>query len=74
MTHPTTTAPPIFRNATNRTVYEELASLLGQVASVHTLSIRLGMSEARVRSTLGQLRNRGLVDRVDGTPSVWEVV
>ena len=65
---------PTFRNETNRIVFEELDSLLGSVASVHSLSIRLGISEARVRSTLSQLRQRGLVDRVDGTPSVWEVV
>tara|TARA_R100000329_G_scaffold145145_1_gene130419 strand:+ start:745 stop:975 length:231 start_codon:yes stop_codon:yes gene_type:complete len=70
----TTTDRPAFRNATNRTVFEELELLLGSVASVHTLSIRLGLSEARVRSTLFQLRQRGLVDRVDGTSSVWEVV
>ena len=73
MTNPTTTDRPAFRNATNRIVYEELNSLLGSVASVHTLSIRLGLSEARVRSTLSQLRQRGLVDRVDDTSSVWEI-
>ena len=72
-TYTTTTDRPAFRNATNRIVFEELESLLGSVASVHTLSIRLRLSEARVRSTLSQLRQRRLVDRVDGTSSVWEI-
>lgn len=71
---PAPTEAPTFRNETTRAVYEELDSLLGSVASVHTLSIRLGISEAKIRSTLSRLRQRGLVDRVDGTPSVWEVV
>lgn len=64
---------PVFRNETNRAVFDELDSLLGKVASVHTLSTRLGLSESKVRSTLSRLSQRGLVNRVDGTPSVWEV-
>lgn len=64
---------PTFRNQTLEAVFTELDSLLGKVASVHTLAVRLSIQEQTVRTTLSKLKQRDLVRRVDGSANVWEV-
>jgi len=74
VTEPNVDESPTFRNEAMSDVYAELDSLLGKVASVHTLSIRLSVQEQKVRTTLSKLKQRDLVARVEGAPNVWEIV